>query len=127
MVRCLSERDEIDQPCTARIMVGDTIFIYIAAPAYGQIIYQMEVTAVFSSFDMVNKGRWAKYAGRNVAPRKGAWLRMKLVEQAKPGHKPLQPQGLLQNIDMKTAALVYPLSKQRVEYILKEIKASQNR
>lgn len=124
MVRCLHERDEIDQPCTAKIRVGDTVFIYVTAP-YGQIMYQMEVTALFSSFEEVNKGRWAKYAGRNVAPRKGGWFRMKFVDHANPGHKPLQPQGLLQNLDMKTAAVVYPLSKERVEYILDEIKASK--
>lgn len=124
MVRCLNERDEVDQPCTAALKVGDTIFIYVTAP-YGQIMYQMEVTEIFKSFEEVNKGRWAKYAGRNLAPRKGPWFRMKFVDHANPGHPPLQPSGLLQNIDMKTAALIYRLNKERVAYILEEIKASK--
>lgn len=125
MVRCLHERDEIDQPCTAPIRVGDTVFIYITAP-YGQIMYQMEVTAIFSSFEEVNKGRWAKYAGRKATePHKGSWFRMKFIDHANPAHWPLQPQGLLANLDMKTSARIYPLKQERVDYIKAEFKASK--
>lgn len=124
MVACLHERDEIDQPCTAALKVGDGIFIYVTAP-YGQILYHMEVTAIFSSFEEINKGRWAKYAGRNIAPRTGPWFRMKFVDHANPGHKPLQPAALLANLDMKTSPRIYALNKQRVEYILEEFANSK--
>ena len=123
MVACLHERDEIDQPCYKPIKVGDTVFIYVTAP-YGQILYQMEVIATFSSFEQVNKGRWVKYAARGIQPRDGNWIRMKFVDNANPGFKPLQPQGLRMN-DINTASMIYPLTKAKAEYILEQFKASK--
>ena len=103
MVRCLHEVDEIDQLCTA---------------PYGQILYRMQVTAIFDSFDMVNKQRWLKYAAKRVAPRQGKWFRMKFIDNARPGFKDLQSQGLLRNQDMKTSPRVYRLNKERAEYLI---------
>ena len=124
MVRCLHEEDEVDQPCTAPFSVGDSVFIYVTAP-YGQILYRMQVTAVFDSFDMVDQDRWKMYAAKGVAPRQGKWFRMKFVDNARPGFKDLQPQGLLRNLDMKTSPRVYRLNKERVEYLIAKFAESK--
>lgn len=126
IVTCLNEHDEVDLPCIPDINfnVGDTIFIYVAVP-FSQIIYQMEVTELFLSPDFVNINRWMRYAGRGIEVRGGAWFRMKYVDNATQGHAPLQPHGLHDNIGLKVASYTYPLSKERIKYILKEIKASK--
>ena len=126
MVQCLHDHDVIDQPFYKNAKVGDVVFIYVAAP-FGQFLYQMEITEIFSSFDddRVNKGRWAKYAGRGANPRKGQWVRMKFVDYANPGYKELQPQILSLN-DIKTAGVIYPLSKMKASYILRHFTLSKD-
>lgn len=123
MVNCLHNVDEIDQPCMSKVAVGDEVFIYVAAP-YGQVLYRMSITALFQSFEEVNQGRWAKYAGHNIAPRQGMWMRLKFVDYANPGHKPLQPAGLRVN-DIKTSARIYQLSSAKADYLISEFATSK--
>ncbi|MCM1070743.1 MAG: hypothetical protein NC301_08800 [Bacteroides sp.] len=128
MVRCLNERDEIDQPFFSHLVkrtanVGDIVFVYVTEP-FGQILYKMEVTEVFGSFDDVNQGRWAKYAGRGVAPSKGHWARLRFLDNSEPAHRPLQPAGLRAN-DIHTSAGIYPLSREKAAYIESQFAASK--
>ena len=120
MVRCLNECDEIDQPFFSHLVgrsaeVGDIVYIYVTEP-YGQILYKMEVVAKFQGFEEVNQGRWARYAGRNVAPSRGRWVRMRFLDHANPAFRPLQPAGLRLN-DIRTSAGIYPLSREKALYI----------
>lgn len=128
MVRCLQERDAIDQPFYSPVIkssakVGDIVYIYVTEP-YGQFLYKMEVIAVFDSFADVNQGRWAKYIGNNIAPAKGRWVRLKNIDNANPGFKPLQPTILRQN-NISTSAAIYPLSKEKAEYLDAQFAASK--
>lgn len=129
MARCMNECDEIDQPFYSHLAkrtaeVGDTVYVYVTEP-YGQILYRMEVTAVFKGFEEVNQGRWARYAGRGVAPSKGRWVRFRLKDHANPAHRPLQPAGLRMN-DIHTSAAIYPLSRVKAEYIDSQFAASKS-
>lgn len=51
---------------------------------------------------------------------------MKFLDHSEPAHRPLQPL-LLRAHDIKTAALIYPLSKEKVEYIDTEFETSKNK
>ncbi len=128
MVRCLHERDEIDQPFYSSLAkrsasVGDIVYIYVSV-GYAQILYKMEVIAVFKSFDEVNQGRWAKYIGHNQAPAKGRWVRMRILDYANPAYKPLQC-GMLRMNGILTSPGIYPLSKAKADYINAEMTASK--
>lgn len=127
LVKCIHEPDEIDQPSYKPARIGDTVFIYVTAP-YGQLLYRMEITEIFESFqdERINKGRWLKYSGRGVQPRKGQWVRIRFVDNADHGYKPLQPQGLRMN-DITTAAIIYPLTKAKAEYLLEQFDESKNK
>lgn len=130
MVDCLRDRGETDQPFLCygftikKAEVGDIVYIYVSK-GYAQILFKTEVIATFRSFDEVNQGRWAKYRGRGVVePPKGPWVRLRLLEKAKCAYKPLQCRQLAEN-DIPVTGIIYPLNRQRVEYIDAEIAASQ--
>lgn len=83
----------------------------------------MEVVEKFDSFEQINKGQWAKYT-KNLNKRSGSWIKMKFIDNANPGFKPLQPQGLREN-DISTSSMIYPLTKAKAAYILEQFKASK--
>ncbi len=125
LVRCLHERDVIDQPFQVRkhgSLVGDIVYVYVTAP-YGQFMYKMEIIDEFSSFEQINKGGYAKYA-KSLRTDAKRWARLKFIEHANPAHRPLQPALLRQN-DINTSANIYLLSKEKALYLDAEFKASR--